>query len=52
MESKVSVERGVAISPEADGLGVQWWRRQSSHGIRWDDLDTFEIISVTIDYEL
>jgi hypothetical protein len=52
MKRKVSVEGGMAIGPEADGLGVRWRRRPSSHRVRRDDLDVFEIITVSIDGEL
>lgn len=51
MKHKVSIEGSVAIGPEPDSLRVRWRRRPSSHSIRWDELDVFEIEAVSIDGE-
>ncbi len=51
MKCEVSIDRGVAIGPEADSLGIRWQRRPSSHCVSWDDLDIFEIITLSMDGE-
>jgi hypothetical protein len=51
MKCEVSIDGGVVISPEADSLGIRWRRRPSSHRVSRDDLDVFEIITVSIDGE-
>jgi hypothetical protein len=51
IKCEVSIDRGVAISPEADSLRIRWRRRPSSHCVSRDDLDVVEIITVSTDGE-